>query len=211
VSDRLSILRDIESPPGGWSFKVEATGQTITGPYAAGVIGKVEQHMIANAVPILPDFEEWVEDELCRQNGHGGPWCGKKGKPIGTLVGKVFHTMASARRFLRTVVHAILAGKLVEREEALRRAAICLSCPEATDIGGCWGCSGLLKTIERAIPNNPVKMPKEKEFCGKCDCWLRAKCWLPNEVLDKAEAGDRPEYWSECWRNAPVQGAGEPE
>ena len=200
MTDLLSITRDIESPPGGWSITVEETGVTITGPYAYDVISKVEKHMIANGVPVPPDYEEWIEDRLCRENGHGDPWCGRKGKTPETLVGKVYHTMASARRFLRTVVHAILAGHLVEREEALARAAVCMTCPYATDIGGCWGCSGLLKTIEKAIPNNPVKMPPEKAFCGKCDCWIRAKAWLPNEVLDKAEKGDRPEYWSECWR-----------
>ena len=179
---------------------VEETGLTITGPYAKQVRTKVLKHMVANSIPIPPDFEEWADDVMCRESGHGRPWCGAPPPP--PVKGKAkFLTLGKAKRFLMTVLHVIRERKFVSEEEALRRAAICSECPLSGEIGGCRkGCSAIFKTVARALPDNPVSPPREKEFCLACGCWIEAKVWLPNDTLDAAEGGDRPDYAPGCWR-----------
>jgi hypothetical protein len=198
---RLAVLRDIESPPGGWKLTIEETGHTVTGSYAKQVRDKALKHMLANAVPVPPDYEEWAEDAMCRESGHGRPWCGTPPPPPVKGRSAVL-TLGVAKRFLMTILHAVRERRFVSREEALRRAAICRDCPLAGGIGGCGrGCSAIFKTMERAFPDNPIKTTDEKRYCLACGCHLAYKPWLPNDVLDAAEKGDRPDYWEECWRS----------
>jgi len=207
--ERLSVLKDVESPPGGWRMTVPDTGHTVKAHYAAQARQKALDHMVANSVPVPPDFDEWADDLLCRESGHGHPWCGVK--PPAPVQGMdKFLTLGKAKRFLMTVIHAVKGGRFVSAEEALQRAAVCAECPLAGDIGGCKsGCSAIFKTISRAIGENPVAeflrgkkndRGEEISFCLAWGCWVQAKTWLPNDVLDAAEGSDRPAYHEKCWR-----------
>jgi len=206
-----AILRDIEAPPGGWHFTVPETGLVIDAPYFKPLKGKVLRHMMANSIPIRRDFDEWLPDEACRQNNLGHPWCGAPPPVKHPQVATVL-SLSVAKRFLRTVLHAIKERAFVPEEEALRRAQVCIECPLVGEIGGCRGCGSVFAAVSRALPNNPAGDLLEasceeegldrraKDFCLACGCYVRAKVWLENSTLDKAEAGDRPDYWENCWR-----------
>ena len=197
--DRLSIKKDTMSPPGGWRYTVPETGVEIRAKFAGQAKGRILNHMIANAIPIPPDWDEWVDDQLCRANPQAGPWCGREAPR--TPGSPTVLSISAAKRFLRTILHVILNRDFVSREEAFRRAAICKECPMTTDIGGCRGCSAVFSVARRAFPDNPVKTSREHEFCSACSCSIAYKVWVSNETLDKAEAGDRPAYHEKCWRN----------
>jgi len=89
--------------------------------------------------------------------------------------------------------------KLVSREEAQRRIDICKECPLAGDVRGCWGCYAIFRQIRRLLKNSPVELPEGKRFCLACGCHL-SKVWIPNETLDRAEMGNKPDYANMCWR-----------
>ena len=201
-----SVLRDIESPPGGWRVTVPQTGVTLTAPYAKTLRGKVIQHLVANGYEEDvedPDFDEWFEDAACVESGHPEPFCGQPLPPLTEM--QRLATPAKAVRFMRVMWNWLQSGgKPVPKEEAKHRAAICMECPKAGGMGGCWGCNWLFRKLGRWIAKDPdpVTFPKEKRFCLACGgCILELKTLVPNDILDKAEKGERPDYWEKCWRN----------
>jgi len=216
MTDRISILQDRESPPGGWVYTVPETGLLIKALYAKQAKSRIMEHMAANSIPIPPDYDEWIEDILCRENGHGPRWCGRP--PAKAVAGTAkFLTLAKASRFVRTMLHVIRDRKLVSESEAMRRAAICMKCPLSGDIAGCrGGCHALFKTLKKLMPDNTVEAfvlnwerehgleKGAKEFALCCGCFIHLKAWIPNETLDKAEEveAERPDYAAgkNCWR-----------
>lgn len=200
MSDRLTVSRDIESPPGGWKLTVEQTGVTITAPFFRILHQRVAAHMRANSIPISDDFDEWCADAACRETGCGRPFC--NGALEKEISGKLpYLTLAMAKRFIETMSIVIRERRFVPREEAERRAEICRGCELATSIGGCKGCSSVFRRMERALKHDPIPMPPNKEFCGACGCVIRLKVLIPNDILDRAEA-ERPKYATQCWRNS---------
>lgn len=197
---RLTVSRDIESPPGGWKLTVTQTGIRITAPFFGILRNRVRDHMRANSIPITEDFDEWCADAACRECGFGGPFC-KKSEPKPESEKLPYLSLAMARRFVETMWQVIKDRRFVSREEAERRAEICRGCELATAIGGCKGCSSLFRKLERVMKHNPIDMPKHQEFCGACGCVLRLKVFIPNDVLDRAET-ERPKYHPSCWRNS---------
>ena len=196
---RLTVTRDMDAAPGGWTYTVPETGVTLKAPYAHTLRKRVFDHMTANSIPLPPDFMEWINDAICRESGHGSPYCGElkpsqRQQPLPPL------SWALAVRFVSTILHAIKDRKFVSREEAERRIAVCMDCPLATSIGGCKGCSTIFRQSERVMKNYLIDTPREKEFCGACGCKLSYKVWIDNATLDKAEGGNKPDYAEGCWR-----------
>jgi hypothetical protein len=191
-------MRDIESPPGGWRLTVPQTGVTLTAPYAKSLKVKVRKHLDANDHEEPDDFDEWFDNAVCEESGHGDPFCGDPAAPVTEQ--QKFITPSKAKRFLRTILALLQERKLVDRAEAERRAAICAQCPLAGHIGSCWGCYAIYRKIRRMLKGAPIDMDSQKRWCLACGCYLPGKLWLTNEGLDKAEAGDRPDYAARCWR-----------
>ncbi len=198
MSDRLAVLRDMESPPGGWRYTVSATDLTLKAPYAKTLRGKVLAHMEANSIPVPADFEEWVEDAMCRESGHGHPFCGNP-PPVPAAGRAKVLSLGVAKRFVQTLWHVAKDREFVPLEEARRRAVVCMGCPLSGEIGGCRGCGSILRKAEKVLSDYDLDIPEGKEFCMACGCYLKLKCFIDNATLDKAELV-RPDYWGECWR-----------
>lgn len=195
----MKILRDIESPPGGWRVTVPQTGVVVTAAYAKGLRTKVLAHLDANGHEPPDDFEEWFEDAACRESANVSGVCGDP-NPVLTPKQKLI-TPSKAKRFLKTLLILLQKRELVSREEAERRAEICRKCPSAGNIGYCWGCAAVYRKVRRLLGGTPIDFDREKRFCMECGCLLKGKIWLPNKLLDQAEEGDRPEYAEGCWRD----------
>lgn len=193
---KYEVRRDIQSPQGGWRYTVPETGVTVRGEFFKDLYQNVRNHYVANGLE-APDKED-VQDGACRETNPGGSWCGKK--PPKPVAGALPHlTLAMAERFIRTVMHVVRSRKFVSKEEAIRRYEICKKCDLSTSIGGCLGCHGTLKLIEKVMVNNPLEDIESKRFCGACGCSTRLKTWIRNEDLDRAEKV-RPAYHYSCWR-----------
>ncbi len=199
-----TIVRDVDQPPGGWRYTVEQTGVEIKAASARTLRTRIKQHLKANSLPVPEDFEAWANDAICQQSGLGSPFCGGV---VAKPDGKMPHlSLAMASRFIRTVIGVIISRKLVSREEAERRVAICNACPLASSIGGCRSCVSAFRQIERALAKCPITTSPEKEFCGSCGCLTRLHVLVPNSTLDRAMGEKRPPYHADCWRleaNAP--------
>lgn len=193
----LTITRDLESPPGGWKYTVPETGMTIQAPYGKMLRKRVINHLLANSLPV-PD-EEVLTDAICRESGHGGPYCGVAQPP--PPEGVRLMTWSQAKRFISTIMEVARDRQFVSPEEAERRAAICAQCPALTSVSGCRGCSSVFRQAAQFIRGREVRFPKGKEFCGACGCYGPLKVLIPNGTLNRAEEGaDKPQYEEGCWR-----------
>ena len=192
----LTVTRDVEAPPGGWRYTVPETGVELRSNYAKTLRVRVRAHLEANGLPV-PD-DDTLNDAICRYNGFGAPFCGcSTPKPKAEL--RKHLTLATASRFVMTMMEVAKSRRFVSREEAERRMAVCMGCPLAVAIGGCEGCSAVFRTINRLLRRSPVAADKGREFCGACGCLLKLKTLIPNDVLDRAET-ERPPYAEGCWR-----------
>lgn len=198
--DLLTVQRDVNSPPGGWKYTVPETGVTITAQFYHLLRQRVVQHLAANRVEVTDEMLLIIEDGACRETQPPGSWCARR--PPKPVDGKLpFLTLEIAERFIKTVWQVVKERKFVSREEAERRLAICMSCPLATSIGGCEGCTTLYKKMVEMIgKTNPLTVERGKEFCGACGCLLLAKSAIPNATLDRAEGSTKPRYHEKCWR-----------
>lgn len=199
--DLLTVLRDVNSPPGGWRYTVPETGITIKAQFFNGLKQRVIKHLQANGVTISDERLLVFEDGACRETQPPGSWCAKRApKPV---EGKLPHlTLAHLDRFLKSIWYAITQRDFVGREEAERRAEICRTCPLITGgLGGCSGCYTLLKKAQSLVEKNPITMDAGAEVCGACGCYVPILVHLKNSTLDKAVGEKMPKYAEgHCWR-----------
>jgi hypothetical protein len=188
---KLAIIQDFESPPGGWKYVVPETGIELKAPYAKSLKQRIAAHLNANGLP-MPDSDV-LDDAICRQSGHGEPWCGGAVKAASE---NPLLTMATVNRFLRTVLQAVKDRKFVDTVERERRLAICQACPMHTTLGtGCRGCNAVLKAISKVIPIEEGGL----NACRACGCATSVKAVLDLDTLKKAEGSNRPPYAQGCW------------
>jgi hypothetical protein len=193
---KLSIIQDFESPPGGWKYVVPETGIELKAPYAKSLKSRIAAHLNANGLP-MPDSDV-LDDAICRQSGHGEPWCGGAAPKVSSSLGQMI-TKSSVSRALRSVLQILRDRKFVSREEADHRMEVCKGCPFVSSLGlGCRsGCTEEIREMEKILGK---KEDNVEPTCEKCGCFLRAKVWIPNSTLDKAEKSEGITYWDRCWR-----------
>ena len=199
-TDLYTVLRDVNSPPGGWNYTVPETGVLINEKFYNGLVQSVVRHLTANGIPVDDERLLIVEDAACRQSNVGS-WCAKRQpKPV---EGKLPHlTLAHVERFLKSIWGALSSRDFVSREEAQRRAELCRTCPLVTGgLGGCSGCYTLLRVAENLLQKNPVQMDKDNDVCGACGCHIPLLVWCKNTTLDNAAGEKLPKYQERhCWR-----------
>lgn len=199
----LTVLRDINSPPGGWRYTPPQTGVTLTASHYSFLRDKVIRHLKANGFEV---DEAAIEDGACRETPAAGRWCGPAApKPV---AGMPVPLLAAVEAFLSCTWQAILARRFVPREEAERRLAICLTCPLRSDApSGCGGCYTLLRKAKdlmggkSALTVEPDADGTVRDTCSACLCLLPLKVFMTSETLDKCEGDRRPPYQEGyCWR-----------
>lgn len=113
--------------------------------------------------------------------------------------------------FLKAVEGTIRENPIPE-EEANRRANICAACPYNSQHSFCGTCSGLGSLIFKIIEGRKLKQEGKMHSCQVCGCSLKAKVWVPDQVLRqtdavKATGGDYPPW---CWVNGAFNQTSEP-
>lgn len=201
MSYEFQLDSDMEVPAGGWTFTVPQTGVTIgPAPSAAVMRGFVATHLRANEVALPVDWEQWFEDELCRQNKRGAPWCGPctdKGTGTGPSL-----SMGVVARGIKTLWNLWKRGfPLVPQEVADARSATCAACPQNERLNGCWGCYAALGHIAKMLGKRRAAGVEKLHQCRACGCQLELKVWVPDRVMDIAERGANVKYPPNCWRN----------
>lgn len=198
--DLLTVVRDVNSPPGGWKYTPPQTGVTITAPFFVTLKDRVTRHLRANGVVIDDDLLLEIEHGACVETNPGS-WCAKRApKPVDGALPHL--TLAHLNRFIKSIWHTLVSKDFVTREEAERRAEICKTCPLVTGgLGGCATCYDLLRATEKLIQKNPIQMDADKDVCGACGCHIPLLVWCRNSTLDKAAGEKMPKYREgHCWR-----------
>jgi len=192
----LTILRDVDTPPGGWKYLVPETGLLIKSASVLGLRADVRNHLRANDIPIPEHFDKWLANEVCSQNVGMTGICGKPPKKLHANVLPNLSPSALGR-FSRTMIGIVKNRRFVTQEEANRRAEICVKCPLNVTVGGCQGCFSFVHEVRKLLTN--ITTEAKPDFCGACGCDLQLKVWIPNDILDEAET-ELPAYVPECWR-----------
>lgn len=193
----MKVTRPFQGTANDWRYVQPETAGVFTGFSYWELLEKVRKHRSAMGLDLAEGWEARFQDDLCRQN----ELVPCAGRPVNSETRQL--TLHDLRRFMNSIAN--WNGELVPREEAERRAKICVSCPKNQSVRGCWGCAGLLKQVVGFLQGQKgTTMDPALESCGVCGCVLRAKVWMPLNTEDGLE------YPSHCWqRPTPSDSAGE--
>jgi len=98
-------------------------------------------------------------------------------------------------------------GHVVDKDEAQRRANICLKCPlnQTTPILTAAVAAAVKKHLE--VKNGlglRVNGEKQLQTCGACGCVIRLLCWLPfDKILSEMTDDEREtimKHAPNCWK-----------
>jgi hypothetical protein len=95
-----------------------------------------------------------------------------------------------------------LAGghKLVSQEEAVRRAAICATCPYNVPVSGCAVCRTSIGVLRNKLMQvDPTPSDAALNACGVCGCDLKTITHVPLETLQHRGLDYSKIDW--CWVN----------
>lgn len=155
----------------------------------------IKEHAVGNSLPI-PDMAV-CEDQLCgllppeRCRYETGDM---KSQDISGF------TVSDVVNWIKVVATKILTGvNYVSREEAERRAAICVRCPMNVAAHGCSGCASIAEMLTPGMSMRHTLQDSKLKNCGICKCYNKISVHFPLDVL-KASSIDRSAYPDFCWR-----------
>lgn len=178
-----------ETPPGLYWYRVPDTGQRIPptdGFYAFNDLEEaVAKHYRANAKVVPSDLRQQLIDQMCQHLPDG--WCrdGNRILSLGVSLQNEFNRILQGTT---TLVSWWLTGRQkVEPAEAERRASICSKCVFNQPIVGCSACNSnaLQGLVNQVVGSHPTTVDATLNACQICGCSLRAKVWLPLDLLVK--------------------------
>lgn len=191
--------------PGGFRWFCEESKAWVPArgsmPSYTDFIHACRKHCISNTIPIGAQWEEGIQNQLCATLD--GDWCNEYGLPVRKSggFGTQFHEVLQGTRTLLSwkIKHG---GKLVETEEAQRRAAICVACPMNQPAIGCSSCN--METLRQAVilvvGGAQTAYDSQLKTCFVCGCELRAKVHLPLKCLqDQMSPEQKARLPGFCW------------
>jgi hypothetical protein len=194
-----TILKEANSylPVAFRRYVDQKTQVVVTGDTARKIANKVVE--VRKSLDLPSEFEtvlSEVEEYICKvlpslcQRRIDGP-----------MIRKEF-TRADVLAFIESVKGTILAGGVVPRSVAEARATTCLQCPYNLKLAGCEGCNGI-STMVFSLLGASRRLPNASNLksCGICGCSLKAKVWVPKDVLDKTShiQETKGQFPSWCW------------
>jgi hypothetical protein len=195
-------LTDTHSlPPGEWKWTEPLTGFTIRGRGWSKFLSDVHNHRVANiGCDISDGWQERFQSDYCTQNGlENTQWCQDE-KYYAPDESRPLH-WSDIQRFLFSMIQWVAGGrKLVEQDEAERRAAICATCPKNVDLHiACPSCVKLDALIAETKGDRATSLDASLRNCEVCRCFLPTKVWYPTEAIAK-KGLSFPEW---CWSKDP--------
>lgn len=193
------------TPPGEFDYTQPETGGHFHSHDWVAFSRAVRDHRLANHIPISPQWEEELVDQMCRDNPK---WpCRRIDAARHKRKGFSF---AAAMGFLNFLKSWVLKhqGQYVSQEEAERRAAICARCDFNKPMShGCGGCmTALLRAISTLKGGRKTSKDSELNACQICSCSNAVQVWMPIEPLVEAAPQDVRQTLSNiswCWKKLP--------
>jgi hypothetical protein len=194
----LTWRNKTKTPLGGWRYLVPETGVLITGPHWGALLSNVAAHLTANVLPNDPDLERRIELFMCQEIPDG---CSDVPAP---QVRPKKMTVGDVLRFTAMIGADMLNGReRVDKEEANRRAGICVGCPDNVDPEGCSTCNRgrMEKLIEKLTGAIATKRDAQLKSCRHCGCINKAQVWFPLDLLQKFTNTEVNEALpTNCWK-----------
>ena len=204
IKQRL-IIKD-QVVPGRFRFTVPETGYRIDGELSMiGLLARVKRHYEDNNIALSKDWEESVEDQICRQLPEG--WCEyTDGKPASGA-----KSLLSAESIIKGITslatmakEAVSGGDVfVDRAEANRRAEICSRCYQNMTTNFCAGCSAMeqiTSMVAKVRGRRTTNLDSRLYTCGVCGCRNEAIVHVNKKILlsgEKTETTNSRPDW--CW------------
>jgi hypothetical protein len=205
MKELLSLRHRTRVPPGhGFPYKDEQTGFKFVGSSMSDLCRQVYEHRTSNH--LIPLSEATIEDNVCRrliEAGHAD-WCKNSGAPWLPLVPNVKMGLREIIQGSLAIGESLIKGNpKVDREEAERRAAICVVCAFNVQPEDCGPCnSGKMREIIRAIVgSSKTSRDAELKSCAACGCFNAVQVFFPLDILHRymgSELNARlPDH---CWK-----------
>lgn len=202
---RLAIRCPNSAPSGYWSYKQPISEVSFNRQSLKWLVKDVRIHreaMIAtgHAEPefdLRADWQERLFHDMCVQ-AEGLIPCDEVDENGNSL--RKWLGLTDVWRWFGSVQRWKSKGKpFVTPEEAERRATICKGCRKNQPVSGCSGCHGLLGEVSTFLSGMKTLKDDDLHVCTLCSCFLRAKVWLPMEVVDN-EGVDFSTAPANCWQ-----------
>ena len=183
-------VREHETPPGGWRYYDKRSLMKFREGSIHAIFPQVAKAWRANEIEFPDNWQDVIRHEMCEQIPEME--CREIGEPERTL------TLDDIKRFGSTVAAWVAdGGKFVDREEAERRAAICIKCHKNKPVKTCLGCHSTLKWLAERIGWPSTSVDSQLQGCQKCGCLLRLKVHMPLKVIDNSRITNWPLH---CWQ-----------
>lgn len=190
---------------GGFHYTDPNSGMDIFGTTFQMVIDRTVEHRRANGYPIGLGLVDEIEEQLCLT------YPNECTEGDGSIPRKTQHTLQDIVNGTRVMLAFKSSGSnIVSREEAERRAKICIGCPyNASFIKPCSGiCQELRSLVNWIIDQQGTQYDSKLHSCNLCGCFLQASIWLrledqcvgvTNEMRDKFKfTKERYNCWKDC-------------
>lgn len=193
---KLKNLR--EGIPDGWRYTHEETGWISRAGDYWGLVENVNTHRRNNK--LRPVSEDEIQNQICQWCPPG--WCDHSEMPSQKVNARLTWSEIAAG----TVAYAKLAlgiTKVVEPEEADRRAKICSGCFFRVTPQGCGSCSKMADLITGELVTRRTRYDDnlQKRACAVCKCPLPSLVQFPLNELDKADDSEKQAAYPDfCWR-----------
>lgn len=195
--------------PYGGEYRLELTEKGFVGFGTTFdmLMTNIRSYRKANALPNGLGLEEEVEFEVCKK--YMAECIETDARiPVPRAI-----NWEEAVQGTQVMVGTRLSGRgLVPREEAERRAQICLKCPWNYETNmKCPNtiCGELKQVVEWIIGSNGTQWDNNLKSCAVCHCYLTAAIWVPVEVqvaplteVQKEQFKLAREQWG-CWKHDP--------
>lgn len=186
-------------PNKGFRYLVSETKQLIEAPDWDTLKIRVRKHRVANGLSIPIDLPSQIEDWLCSQLPAG--FCrqvdNNDPKNLGGL------SFEQVKQGTKTLVDWFLhGGKRVSKPEAEERTKVCASCAHNKEPEGCSGCAknAIHDLVEKVVGGEKIAGEHLLKGCAVCGCSLRAKVWIPLDIIQKHTTPERNALFPEwCW------------
>lgn len=190
----LALRLDNRTPRDGWRYYQKETGVLLKANSLNQLLMTVTDHRMANELPVEPGLDQEIMAFMCAQEGVD---CIEKKVDDGLSINGVI-------QFTKILGETLIKGnKIVDGDEAERRAKICAGCSSNIRPDGCTSCGlrGIANMLSKFVGARQTAHDNQLNSCKHCGCLNKAQVWFNLESLQK-HTSDRVnrELPSNCWK-----------